>query len=75
MGDLTNDILIQIHEQQLRSAEALGRIEADIRALAGPEGRVTKLERAGTRNFWISTAVAPALALAHGLARKFGVNV
>lgn len=69
------DLLQSIRETQLDQATRQGEMAANIEALAGVHGRVTKLEHAATRNFWISTLVAPVLALAHGIARKYGVNV
>jgi hypothetical protein len=74
-GNLQNDLLLQIQEQQVENARILGKIAADVEALAGPKGRVSKLENHETRNFWVSIAIAPALALAHGIARKLGVNI
>jgi hypothetical protein len=59
----------------LEMAQAVGRIEGKLDSLCGPEGRVTRLERSQTRQWWFSMAVAPALAGLHGIARKLGVNV
>ena len=66
------------HERRqynLEMAQALGRIEAKVDSLCGPEGRVTKLEKAQERQWWMTFVVTPFLLLAHGVARKFGVNV
>ena len=43
--------------------------------LAGPEGRVKRLEDDQRRQWWVTICVAPALALAHSVARKLGVQV
>lgn len=43
--------------------------------LAGPQGRITQLEKAQERQWWITAAVVPFLGIAHAIARKFGVNV
>jgi hypothetical protein len=58
--------------------EAQGRIEAKVDALSGPEGRVTKIENAQTRQWWISSlsaAAAPVLVGVHAIARKFGAQI
>ena len=62
-------------EHNIEMAQALGRIEEKLDGLCGPTGRVTKLENAQTRQWWVSVAIAPALALLHGFARKFGVDI
>jgi len=49
--------------------------EQAVKDLAGPQGRVTMLEAAQTRNWWITVAVAPVLISIHGLLRKLGVNI
>lgn len=46
-----------------------------VESLSGPQGRVTKLEEEQRRNFWMTVCIGPALALAHGAARKFGFQV
>lgn len=43
--------------------------------LIGPEGRVTKLENADTRQWWLTMAITPVLVLLHSTARKFGVTI
>jgi hypothetical protein len=73
--DAIFSLLQDIRETQLHQAELQGKMSSDIEALAGPHGRVTNLEHAQTRNFWTATLVAPILALAHGVARKYGVNI
>jgi hypothetical protein len=62
-------------EFNLEQAQALGRIEAKIDSLCGPEGRITKLEAQQTRQWWFTACVSPVLFLLQGIARKFGVNV
>lgn len=68
-------LLSEIRTTQLDQAKDLGRIGADITALAGPTGRVTQLERTNIRQWWLTAAVGPVLLAAHGIARKLGVNV
>lgn len=64
----------EIRKTQLDQAEANGRIEANIAALAGPEGRVTKLEKAGDRQWWLHS-ISPALLAIYAIARKLGVAI
>ena len=56
-------------------SESLGRIEAKVDALAGPQGRVTALEESQVRQMWLTIAIAPTLAFLHGIARKLGFDV
>jgi hypothetical protein len=66
------------HERRqynLEMAQAIGRIEGKLDSLCGPEGRVTKLENAQTRQWWLTAVVVPILAVAHAFARKMGVNI
>jgi len=72
---LSNDLLCQIIDNQREQAQLLGETKSAIDGLAGPEGRVTKLEKAATRNFWYTMCIAPALAIAHAAARKFGMQI
>ena len=60
---------------QIDMAQAIGRMESKLDSLCGPEGRVTKLEKTQTRQWWLSVAVAPALGLLHAVARKAGVDI
>jgi hypothetical protein len=63
---------------QLKVAEALGRIEQKINDIASPNGlsgRVKALEDNKVRQFWVTVAIAPTLAVLHGVARKFGVDI
>lgn len=59
----------------LEMAQALGRIEGKLDNLCGPEGRVTKLEASQVRQWWFTACIGPVLAIAHGIAKKVGVNV
>ena len=61
------------HFGEVKSEQA--SLTVKIEALSGPTGRVTALESAAKRQFWYSMGIAPALAVAHGIARKFGVNI
>ena len=70
--DFSREILLQIQEQQTKDAQTLGRI---LGSLEGYNSRVEKLESAQTRNWWMTVGIAPVLALAHGIARKFGVAI
>lgn len=70
--DLAKDILLQIQDQQTKDAQTLGQI---LGKLEGYSERVTKLEIDQSRNWWLTVCVAPALAVAHATARKFGVNI
>lgn len=72
---LSNDLLCQILENQVKQAETLGKIQGDVSSLSGPEGRVTALERKETRNFWMTTAIGPALLGLHAALRKFGIQI
>jgi hypothetical protein len=56
-------------------ATAITRIEGKLDSLCGPEGRVTKLEKAQTRQWWFTVVVSPFLAIAYAIARKLGVTV
>jgi hypothetical protein len=59
----------------LEMAQSLGRIEGKLDSLAGPEGRVTKLEASQTRQWWLTACIGPALAIAHSVAKKLGVQI
>lgn len=56
-------------------AQSLGRIEQKIDDLSGTEGRVTRLEKAQERHWWFTVAIAPVLAVLHGVARKMGIDI
>lgn len=67
-----------IRKTQLDQAEANGRIEANIAALAGPEGRITKvekkLEKNSDRQWWLH-AISPALLAVYAIARRLGFAI
>lgn len=69
------NLLRDIRETQLVQAEEIGKIGASVEALAGPQGRVTKLETSSRNQWWFTSAVAPMLAVAHAVARKLGVAI
>lgn len=56
-------------------ASDIGYMRGLLEGLAGPEGRVTKLEKSQDRQWWLTVAIGPALAILHQGLRKFGVNV
>ena len=63
--------------QNLQMAENIAQMKAMLEALAGPYGRVTKIEegldRAETRT-WVHTAVViPIVGAAHVIAHKLGL--
>ncbi len=62
-------------ERNEQMAEDIGYIKAMLEGLCGPQGRVTTLEKHQDRQWWITVLIAPVLAIAHAVARKFGVNV
>ena len=64
-------------EYNIQMAEDIGSIKAMLEGLAGPQGRVTKIEddmsRAETRQ-WIHTAIiVPVVSAAHVIAHKLGL--
>lgn len=68
-------LLSEIRTTQLDQAKDIGAMGSDIASLAGPTGRVTSLESSNTRQWWLISAITPALLIAHSFARKFGVDV
>jgi hypothetical protein len=72
---LSNDLLLQIIEHQHESARVLGEIRSDITNLAGPEGRIKKLENSQTLNWWMTYVVTPCLLLARSIAHALGAKV
>ena len=61
---------------ELHVMDALAEIKADVGEMKGGlVARVESLESSHKRQWWFSVCVAPALAIMHGAARKFGVNV
>lgn len=68
-------LLKEIRDCQVDTSVAIGKVEVHVENLAGPQGRVTKLENTNTRQWWLTAGLGPILLIAHGLARKFGVDV
>jgi 2,3-bisphosphoglycerate-independent phosphoglycerate mutase len=63
-----------IRRTQINQAEVSGRIEANLAALSGPEGRVTKLENTNTRQWWLHAAVLPLVFIFKGVAKHLGLD-
>ena len=68
-------ILREIRDRQVDYAVSLGKVETHVENLAGPQGRVTELESSLRRQWWVTVAIAPFLAVAHAVARKLGVQI
>jgi hypothetical protein len=62
-------------EYNYEMVRTLARIEEKVDSLAGEHGRVTALEKQANRHWWFTVAIAPALALAHGVCRKLGLDI
>lgn len=75
MSDEILSALRDIRTTQLEQAEKNGVMAERLESLAGPQGRVTRLESTQTRQWWVSTAIAPGLMLLHQMLRKMGVQV
>ena len=71
-NNLANDILLQMQEQQTKNAETLGQIQATLEGLAGQDGRITKLERNASRQWWLTMAVTPFMTVLYAIAKKIG---
>lgn len=57
-------------------ATAVGRIEGKLdEALKADRERLGKIEKSLERQWYMSYVVTPFLVIAHGLARKFGVQI
>lgn len=69
------DLVKDIRTTQLNQAATMGKIEANVESLCGPQGRVTALETSRTRQWWVTVAIAPALSGLFAIARKFGVTI
>lgn len=54
-------------------AQTIGRIEAKLDGLCGPEGRVTKIEKSQERQWWYSVAILPITGFMHALAKRWGI--
>lgn len=59
----------------LEIQEDIATTKTMVEGLSGPDGRIKKLENDQTRQWWMTVCVIPALAVAHGIARKLGVQV
>lgn len=59
----------------LQMAEDIGYMKGLLEGIAGPDGRITQLEHASTRNWWVTYVVTPLLFLASATARHFGVKI
>lgn len=68
-------LLKEIRDRQADTSVAIGKVEVHVENLAGPQGRVTKLENTNTRQWWLHAGIGPFLLVAHAFARKFGVDV
>jgi hypothetical protein len=61
---------------EIHVMETLADIKQDVGEMKGDlVARVGSLESSHKRQWWFSMCIAPALAILHGAARKFGVNV
>lgn len=63
-----------LKEGQSHHAVLAARVDEGVKALAGPEGRVTKLENTNTRQWWLH-ALSPALLGAYAVAKKLGLAI
>lgn len=61
-------ILLEIQKDVAETKEA-------VKALSGPQGRVTKLEQDAQFQKWYSYAIAPALVGMHAFLRYLGVKI
>lgn len=60
MNDLANGLLEQLVAQNVTNAQTLGEIKQAVESLAGPEGRVTRIERDlawQNRKQWIHSVI------------------
>lgn len=55
--------------------KGLGRIEQKVDDLSGPQGRVTHMENAQTRQWWYTFSVVPLIEIGREILRHFGVRV
>ena len=60
----------------IEMASAIGRIEGKLdEALVSDRERISKLEGAQTRQWWMTYVITPFLLIAHAFARKFGAQI
>lgn len=62
-------------EGNIQMAADIGYMRGVLEGLAGPQGRITKLESAATRNWWMTYVVTPALFIGHAIARNMGARI
>lgn len=67
--DLTNDLLLQIQEQQQLDSRTLHEMKGNL------DVRVKKLEDSQRYNWWTTYVITPVLMLATAVARNFGVKL
>jgi hypothetical protein len=72
---LSNDLLLQILDHQEKNTHVIAETKALVESLAGDHGRVTALEHAQNRQWWVTVCIGPVLAVAHEVARRMGANV
>lgn len=57
-------------------AQAVGRMEGMLdEALKSDRERISKIEQSLERQWWMTYVITPMLLVAHGVARKFGVQI
>jgi hypothetical protein len=61
------------HNDQM--ASDIGYMKGLLEGLAGPEGRVTKLEKSAERQWWVSYVATPIVIVLSHTAKAFGVKI
>lgn len=74
-NDQNFNLLCQIRDTQIEQAEKFGRMAGQLESLAGDKGRIAALETTDTRQYWMHALVIPVIAFAHGVARKYGIDI
>lgn len=69
MSQQIMEVLLAVQRQQQDDSKVLHELKGNV------EARVSSLERAATRNWWMTYVVTPFLMIAHAVARHFGVRV
>ena len=69
------ELLSEIRTTQIEQARQLGRIDGQLEALGGPQGRINSLEATNNRQWWLHAAVLPIMFSIHGFAHKIGLNL
>lgn len=67
-------LLREIRDRQVGNAVSLGKVEIHVENLAGPQGRVTKLENTNTRQWWLHAAVLPLVFIIKGVTKHLGLD-